>query len=59
MADNIIHFKSAKKQASYKKKESQAAKNRVKFGQSKAEKQLENSKKDKLAKHVDDHELDT
>ena len=55
----LINFNKARKAKLRSDKENRAPENRVKFGRTKAEKQLEKVKTDKLAKHVDDHELDT
>jgi hypothetical protein len=57
MADPI-NFNKARKARDLKTKEKQAAENRMKFGRTKAEKQADVSKVEKLRKHVDDHELD-
>lgn len=57
MAD-IISLKSARKQKARSIKEAQAAENRVKFGQTKAEKQLAEARNDLAAKHIDAHKRD-
>ena len=54
----IINFNKARKAKLRSDKESQASENRVKFGRTKADKQLDSAKIEKLNKHVDDHELD-
>ena len=54
-----INFNKARKAKLRSDKEKQASENRAKFGRTKAEKQLDTSKVEKLNKHVDDHELDT
>lgn len=52
---NLNKFRKAKKRA---EKEQQAAENRVKFGRTKAEKDLEKARLEKLKKAADDHKLD-
>jgi len=54
-----INFNKARKAKLRSEKEKRASETRVKFGRTKAEKQLDKAKADKLTKHVDDHELDT
>lgn len=56
MAD-IIHFKSAKKKAEYARKNARAAENRVRFGRSKAEKNLEKMAEKKRQERLDDHKI--
>ncbi len=58
MPDNIINFKTAKKRASYTKKELQASENRTKFGRTKTEKRKTDFDKSKAKTHLDDHKLD-
>ena len=57
MAD-IISLKSARKQKARSDKEALAAKNRVKFGRTKAEKQLAEARNDLADKHIDGHKRD-
>lgn len=59
MPDNIIHFKTAKKKAAYRKKEEQASENRVKFGRSKAQKQKDAFELKKSKTDLDGHKIDT
>lgn len=59
MADNIVHFKSAKKRAGYAKKDAQASENRLKFGRSKAEKSVESLESKRAKNTFDAHKLDT
>ena len=59
MTENIIHFKSAKKQANYAKKETLASENRKKFGRTKVEKRADNFENSKAKTHLDDRKLDT
>ena len=54
-----INFNKARKAKLRSDKEKRTAENRVKFGRTKAEKQLDKAKAEKLNKHVDNHELDT
>ena len=58
MTDKIIHFKSAKKQVNYAKKEVRAAENRKKFGRTKAEKRLDTFETSKAVSNLDDRKLD-
>lgn len=58
MTDNVIHFKTAKKQASYVRKEAKASENRVKFGRNKTEKRVEGFDKDKAKTDLNDRKLD-
>ncbi|NNC36820.1 MAG: DUF4169 family protein [Hyphomonadaceae bacterium] len=53
-----INFNKARKAKLRSDKEKRATENRIKFGRTKAEKQLDKAKTDKLNKHIDDHELD-
>ena len=52
---NLNKFRKAKKRAD---KEQRAAENRVKFGRTKAEKQLEKASEEKLKNAADAHKLD-
>ena len=54
----IISLKSARKQKTRSAKETQAAENRVKFGRTKAEKQLAEARNDLADKHIDAHKRD-
>jgi hypothetical protein len=53
-----VNFNNARKAKLRSDKEKQASENRVKFGRTKAEKQFDTAKTEKLKKHVDDHEVD-
>ncbi|PHR92090.1 MAG: DUF4169 domain-containing protein [Robiginitomaculum sp.] len=59
MADNVVHFKSAKKRAGYAKKDTQASENRLKFGRTKAEKSVESLEGKRTKSNLDAHKLDT
>ena len=52
---NLNKFRKAKRRA---EKEQRASENRVKFGRTKAEKEIEKSRAEKLKKAADDHKLD-
>lgn len=56
--DNVVHFKTAKKQASYVKKEAKASENRVRFGRTKAEKRIDSFDKYKAKADLNDRKLD-
>ena len=51
---NLNKFRKARKRA---EKEQRASENRVKYGRTKAEKDLEKSRADKLRKAADDHKI--
>ncbi|NWG92679.1 MAG: DUF4169 family protein [Parvularculaceae bacterium] len=57
MAD-IVNLNRARKKKRAAKKEKSAAANRAKFGRTKAEKSLENAKREKLNRLIDEHRLD-
>lgn len=57
MAD-ILSLSKARKARARTGKEAQAAENRVKFGRTKAEKQLEQAKANLADKKIDAHKLD-
>lgn len=57
MAD-ILSLSKARKAKARTDKEAQAAENRVKFGRTKAEKQLEQAKASLADKKIDAHKLD-
>ena len=51
---NLKRFRKAKARA---EKDAQAEENRVKFGRTKAEKQLQKAADDKACRHLDGHKL--
>ena len=57
--DNVIRFGKARKSLARKRKEQEAAENRVKFGRTKAEKKRDATQTSKSQKHVDDHKRET
>ena len=57
MTDNVIKFGKARKALAKKKREAQAAENRVKHGMTKAEKQKLKREADKAAQKIDGHKL--
>lgn len=57
MTGNIVNFRQAKKRARRAKKENHAAENRVKFGRSKAEKELCKARMAKADITLEGHKL--
>jgi len=57
MAD-IVNLNRGRKKKRAAQKEKSAAVNRAKFGRTKAEKSLENAKREKLNRLTDEHRLD-
>ena len=55
----IIKFNQKRKEMARAEKEKKASENRVKFGRTKEEKQLEKSKTEKANRHLDGHKRDT
>ncbi|WP_137701901.1 DUF4169 family protein [Marimonas lutisalis] len=54
----IVNFNKARKTANRSKKKRQADENAVKFGRTKAQKQLENARADKAAQELDGKKRD-
>ncbi|MBT5767675.1 MAG: DUF4169 family protein [Kordiimonadaceae bacterium] len=54
----ILSFSKARKIDAKQKNEKRADKNRIKFGRTKAEKELAKSKQEKNKKKIDDHLID-
>ncbi len=58
MSGKIIHFKTAKKQLGYARKESQASENKAKFGRDKLQISKEKFASSKFKRHLDSHKTD-
>ncbi len=54
----IISLSKARKKKKRQDKDKKATENRVKFGQRKADKKLEDARKDRRNKDLDDHKID-
>jgi hypothetical protein len=55
----IVNLKSVRKQRAREEESKLAEQNRLKFGQTKAEKQLTRLESKRAAKTLDDHKIDT
>ncbi|MTH96739.1 DUF4169 family protein [Roseibium sp. RKSG952] len=58
MSAEIINLRQTRKRKARADKDKQAEKNRLKFGRTKAERQLEDAERAKLEGHVDGHRID-
>jgi hypothetical protein len=55
---NVINLNKKRKTKAKGEKEKQAEQNRIKFGRTKEQKQLEKLKADKAKRHIDGHKID-
>ena len=59
MSGKVVNLRQFRKSKARAEKDAQAEENRVKFGRTKAEKQLEKAEKEKTRRHLDGHKLKT
>jgi hypothetical protein len=59
MPGDIVNLRQFRKSRARAEKDAKAEENRVKFGRTKAEKQLEKAEKEKARRQLDDHKLET
>ncbi len=55
----IVNLRTARKRAKRRQAEQQAASNRLVHGRSKAERMLDQSRRDKAQRNLDQHQVDT
>jgi hypothetical protein len=58
MPGEVVNLRQFRKSKARAEKDAQAEENRVKFGRTKAEKQLEKAEKDLARRHLDSHKRD-
>lgn len=56
---DVVNLRNARKRASRLRDEARAAENRAVHGQSKADRQREDERRSKAAKHLDRHRIET
>jgi hypothetical protein len=57
MPGDVVNLRQFRKSKARAEKDAKAEENRVKFGRTKAEKQLEKAEKEKARRHLDSHRL--
>jgi hypothetical protein len=59
MPGEVVNLRQFRKSKARAEKDAQAEESRVKFGRTKAEKQLQKAEKEKAHRHLDSHKLET
>ena len=59
MTNDIVNLRQFRKSKARAEKDAKAEENRVKFGRTKAEKQLQKAEKEKARRQLDGHKLET